>query len=116
MKTVRLTESDLIRIVKRVLAEQDVNILKGKKITKEGLTIQETKPVKNREGQWEIYLSEGNQPTNEYRIFACKAHERGEYRLAPNSPDNVLTEEESKMLYNALCPGAYYKNSDSQMG
>lgn len=109
-KIVRLTESDLVRIVKRVISEQDITTqsLKGKKITKKGLTIQEVKPVKGRESQFEIYASEGNQPTNTFMIFGCKWHEGGKYELYPNKDgSNTLKAEESQMLYNELCKPMY---------
>lgn len=108
-KIVRLTESDLVRIVKRVISEQDITTpsIKGKKITKKALTIQQVKPGKNKD-QFEIYASEGNQPTNTFMIFGCKWHEGGKYMLFPNNDgSNTLKPEESQMLYNELCKPMY---------
>jgi hypothetical protein len=113
MKTVRLTESDLVRIVKRVIAEQDVNVdtsLKGKKVKltfKDGSTSDEfinyakkTRP--DNPNNWMVFFSESGKESNTFRTFSCIAHRNGNYVMVAESPIRI-SKESSEMMYNALC-------------
>ncbi len=102
-KIIRLTESDLVRIVKKVLKEQEdivgggsANVNVGSTLSN-GLKILGLKKQVSSNGTTVFIKTE---ETGGGQNFSCKAHEAGKYIL---SPGKIITKEESQTLYNQYC-------------
>lgn len=105
---INLTESDLKRIVRRVIKEQEegepvgggLNITKGFKF-QNGLEVKGATKV-NGEGErkvvW-IQTEDGGAGQN----FSCGRHEQGKYYLTPAPEKHKLTQGESQALYDKYC-------------
>jgi hypothetical protein len=101
-KVINLTESDLRRIVKKVISEQEiapggggVNVGVGYKFDN-GLTIN-IAPEGEIDGK--VWLQVHDDGSGEE--FSCDLHERGLYKT--ENGRYIFTKEESKSLYNKFC-------------
>ena len=104
-KIIRLTESDLARIVRRVIREQEEEIVGGGGVSAgstltNGIKIAgEPKLDTRRPGVVMIPKEDGTM--NEFR---CEWHEKGKYLLFPsNNGKFTLTKQESEAMYNKFC-------------
>ena len=108
-KVINLTESDLRKITKYFLSEQDGNgepAGGGLKITNgytfdNGLTINDREIEFHDRGGGIVWFPTQGNAGNE---FSCKRHEMGKYFLFPTgNGKNTLTKEESEAIYNQYC-------------
>ena len=107
-KIIRLTESDLARIVKRVIREQEevtggggTNVSAGATLSN-GLKILGNPKIRKSEYGTVVMLPTHSDGT--YNEFACKRHENGKYILFPTGNGKyTLTKEESQALYDKYC-------------
>jgi hypothetical protein len=97
-KIIRLTESDLARIVRRVIREQEEDIVGGGGVSvgstlSNGIKIaSEPKLDSKRPGV--VFIPKEDGSMNEFR---CEWHEKGKYLLFPSANGKfTLTKEESQ--------------------
>lgn len=99
-KIIRLTESDLTRIVKRVMREQDDMIGGGGTKVNVGSTLSNGMKIENIKKQNDGVVFIQTETTGGGQNFSCKSHEAGKYTLRPKGS---LTKEESQALYDKYC-------------
>jgi hypothetical protein len=106
-KIIRLTESDLARIVRRVISEQGEDAIGGGgSKTAVGSTLTNgikiaSEPKLDTRIPGVVFITKENGTGNEFR---CAWHEKGQYLLYPtNNGKNTLTKEESQEFYNKFC-------------
>ena len=106
-RIIRLTESDLARIVRRVIREQEEEVTGGGGAkTSAGSTLSngikiasEPKLDTKRTGVVMIPKEDGS-----YNEFRCEWHKKNQFLLYPTSNGkNTLTQEESQELYDKFC-------------
>jgi hypothetical protein len=104
-KIIRLTESDLARIVRRVIREQEEDIVGGGGVSagstlSNGIKIASEPKIDTRRPRV-VQIPKEDGTMNE---FYCAWHEKGKYLLFPDSNGKyTLTKEESQAMYNKFC-------------
>jgi hypothetical protein len=98
-KIIKLTESDLARIVKRVIREQKEVTGGGGTNVSAGSTLSNGMKIVNFKKSSDGAFVQ-TEESGAGQQFSCKSHEAGKYVLRPKG---TLTKEESQALYNKFC-------------
>lgn len=107
-KIIRLTESDLARIIRRVIKEQDGDDVTGGggSKTSAGSTLTNgikiaSEPKLDTKRTGVVIITKEDGTNNEFR---CEWHKKGQFLLYPaGNGKNTLTKEESQELYDKFC-------------
>jgi hypothetical protein len=96
-RIIRLTESDLTRIVRRVIMEQE-DAIGGGGVSAGSTLSNGMKIVNFKKSTGGAFVQTDD--TGGGQQFSCRSHEMGKYTLRPKGS---LTKEESQALYDKFC-------------